>query len=209
MFGTVDWNPQLTQRLGADVSTNIGVFSDLRTFTTNSLRFFGRGLLTFQVTPTVQVKGGVEHFDRLSLKTLPAGGILWTPNPDVKFDIYFPQPKLAQRLTTLGNTDIWWYVGGEYGGGSWTVERTIRNPADMGMPGPTFSEQVDINDLRVLVGLEWFSGVAAIKGFVEAGYVFDREIVFRRARFPTSAMMPADNTQTLKDTFMIRGGLSY
>ncbi len=40
--------------------------------------------------------------------------------------------------------DTWWYVGGYYGGGSWTVKRA--NGA---------KESIDINDLRLVLGLEW------------------------------------------------------
>jgi hypothetical protein len=48
--------------------------------------------------------------------------------------------------------------------------------------------------------LEWFSKAVAIKGFVEAGYVFEREVIYD--------VVPADNFDP-SDTFMLRGGLYY
>jgi hypothetical protein len=140
------------------------------------------------LTPTMTLKAGVTYLDRVDIKLLPAGGILWTPNPRTRLDIYFPRPKLSHYLTTVGNTDVWIYLNAEYGGGSWTIRR----------PGVT-DRSMDINDIRVGGGLEWTHqfGLAA---FVEAAYVFNRELVFASGD-------PA--THELDDTYMVRGGLIY
>jgi hypothetical protein len=182
------WQPMFTPMLGADLDVDFGVFSDFDTVTKDSLRLLGTGVLVLGLTPTVTVKVGATYLDRVDLKLLPAAGILWTPNPQTRFDIFFPKPKLAQYLTTLGNTDVWWYVNGEYGGSSWTVDRA----------GATGDARMDINDIRVGGGLEW-TGHRGWRGFVETAYVLDREIVF------------ADGTMNrdLKDTIMVRAGLAY
>ena len=190
-FINFGWDPWLTPQIGGELDVSFGAYSDFQTFNSDSFRIVGKGLLVLQLTPTLAIKGGVEYLDRLNVKLLPAGGVLWTPNPQTYFDIYFPRPKLAHYLTTLGNTDIWIYAAGEYGGGNWTVERT--GP-------PEFSDRVDINDIRLIGGLEWFSKAVAIKGFVEAGYVFEREVIYD--------VVPADNFDP-SDTFMLRGGLYY
>lgn len=183
------WTTNQQARIGGDINVRAGVYTDFNTITTDSFRITGTGLGWFRITDTLTLKGGVTYLDRVDIKILPAGGLFWRPNPDVNFELYFPRPKLAQRLTTLGNTDIWWYLGAEYGGGSWTFQRTT---------GTMMSDQVDINDIRVYGGVEWFSGIVAIKGFVEAGYVFERELVYR-----------SGPTLKLDDTYMLRGGLSY
>jgi hypothetical protein len=148
-------------------------------------------LFTAALTPTLTIKGGITYLDRVDLKMLPAGGVLWIPNPHTRFDIYFPRPKLAQYLTTIGNTDVWWFVAAEYGGGSWTVDRAGLNPGD--------DRRVDINDIRVGGGVEW-TGLRAARGFFEVAYVFDRELVF--------ASRSAGDL-SLDDAFMLRGGLAY
>src|SRR5207248_154812 len=74
---------------------------------------------------------------------LPAGGLLWTPTPQVRFDIFFPQPKLSAYLTTVGQYELWWYLAGEYGGGAWTIQRADGT-----------DDRVDINDIRASAGLE-------------------------------------------------------
>jgi len=175
-------------QVGAEVDVTVGVFSDFNTVTTDSVRIFGTGLGFYRLSPTLTLKGGVTYLDRVDLKLLPAGGLFWRPNEDVYFEIYFPRPKLAQRLRVVGNTEIWGYIGGEYGGGSWTVERTSG-----------VSERVDINDLRGYIGLEFKSLVSSFRGYAEAGYVFERELVYDKS---------TDGIE-LDDTFMVRGGLIY
>ena len=138
------------------------------------------------MTPTVALKAGVEYLDRVDIKMLPAVGILWEPDPQTRFDIYFPRPRLSKYWTTWGNTDIWWHVGAEYGGGSWTVDQAV-------------SQRVDINDIRVFIGLDW-DRLNGVDGLFEVGYVFDRDIVYEYTT--------ANNTN-LKDTFMLRLGLQF
>jgi hypothetical protein len=99
----------------------------------------------------------------------------------------FPNPKISQRLTTIRNTDIWGYVAGEYGGGKWTVARA--NGA---------GDVVEYNDLRALLGLEWFN-LSGARGHFEVGYVFDRHIIYRSG---TPTAKPSD-------TVLLRAGLTF
>jgi hypothetical protein len=143
----------------------------------------------------------VDYINRADLKLLPAFGFLWTPNPKTHFDIYFPQPKIASYLTTLGTRDLWWYIGGEYGGGVWLVELDDSSPAPGLQPADTL---MDINDMRVFLGVELTqsggTGLGKRGAFFEVGYVFEREVVF--------VAFPADN-YSVSETFMLRGGISF
>ncbi len=61
---------------------------------------------------------------------------------------------------------------------------------------------MDINQINVGGGLEWTSQTG-MRGFVEAFYVFNRELVFASS-FPTATgIVPLD------DAIMVRGGISY
>lgn len=187
------WAPMLTPQFGFDLEANVGVFSDFETANEDSLRVPSVALAVLNLTPTLTLKGGIEYLDRVDVEWLPAFGVLWQPNPQTRWDIYFPRPKLASYLTTIGNTDMWWYLMGEYGGGSWTVSR------------PTAGDdlRMDINDIRIGVGLEW-RNPASVRSFVEAAYVFDREIVYASG---ANADIPL--RQTLGDTLMLRGGFAF
>jgi hypothetical protein len=180
------WHPQINPWLSANLGVRVGAYTDFNTFNTHSIRIMGRGLGIITLTPTLQIAAGVVYLDRVLIKMLPAGGIIWTPNPDARYEILFPNPKLARRFTTLGNTDVWGYVAAEYGGGSWTIQR------------PGFTDQADYNDIRVMVGIESF-GYRGMHGFFETGYVFDRQIIYRSG---TPNFNPSD-------TLMLRAGLSY
>jgi hypothetical protein len=181
------WRPRVTPWLSGDLGFRTGVYTDLDHIDSDSLRFMGRGLAVFTFTPTMQVAAGVVYLDRNPIKLLPSGGLIWTPNQDARYEILFPNPKLAHRLTTLGTTEWWWYVAGEYGGGSWSVERIAGD------------DIFDYNDIRAIVGVEW-TGQSGVRGLIEVGYVFDREILYRY--LPPTSFDP-------EDTVMVRGGLTF
>lgn len=192
-FIDTGWQSDPLRLLGAELGVRVGVFSDFNTFTSDSLRVMGRGLARLRLTPTATLKGGVVYLDRNRVKLLPAGGILWQPNPGTRFDLFFPEPKLAHYLNTVGTHDTWWYVSGYYGGGAWTVERTNGT-----------KDSIDINDIRLTLGLEWGRNDQLREGrrigFLEAGYVFNRELLYKNS--------PADNID-LDDSFVVRAGIGY
>lgn len=181
--------------VGAEILGRVGIFTDFSTLTSDSLRVIGGGNLLLRLTPTTTIKGGAFYTDRASVKLIPSGGILWEPNDRTKFDIYFPRPKLASYLNTVGTYDVWWYLGGEFGGGSWTVKREI---------APIFTDRFDYNDIRMLVGLEWgpaeWFREGRRLGFVEAGWVTDREGIY--------VARPSDSFR-LRDSFIVRAGFGY
>ncbi len=88
---------------------------------------------------------------------------------------------------------MWWYVSGYYGGGAWTIEREDGS-----------SDNIDLNDLRIVLGVEWGRNELLRQGhrfaFLEGGYVFNRELIYR--------IRPQDNLE-LDDSFMIRAGFVY
>ncbi|MEX2170205.1 MAG: hypothetical protein WD851_12910 [Pirellulales bacterium] len=181
------WYPQFSEMFGADVGFRTGVWTDFEHVTDDSMRFLGRGVGRVRLNPQVEVLAGAVYLDRVDVKILPVGGVHWIPNPDWDLYLVFPNPKARRRFTTIGNSQWWWYVSGEYGGDSWTVDRG------------TVNDRVDYNDIRVIVGLEWETQTL-IHGFFEVGYVWDREIVFADSGAP--AFKP-------DDTYMLRTGVDF
>jgi hypothetical protein len=181
------WQPEISPQVAAILNTRVGVFTDFNTFNSDSLRILGQGLLMLRLSPTIALKGGIEYFDRLEYKLLPAGGILWTPNERSRFDIYFPRPKLAHQAFVMGNSTVWLYLGADIGGGSWTIERTSG-----------LNERVDMNDIRAFAGFEWMDHFG-FSGFIEGGYVFDRELKYEFSH---------GDDLNMPDTLMIRAGIA-
>jgi len=192
-FLDMQWTSDPSQRFYADLGLTIGVHSDFNTLTTDSLRLTGHALANIALEENTTLKFGVMYFDRVDIKLLPAFGVFWNPHPEIRIDLFFPRPRMSQYYTTLNNYDVWWYVGGEYGGGSWTMKRN-----------GVASTQVDINDLRLVTGFE-FGLAEQLRlgrhiGFLEAGIVFDREIIYKNT--------PVDNFSP-GTTLMLRAGLGY
>lgn len=192
------WNPQMTPWLGGELSFRVGVYSDFQKVTSESVRYMGKGMLVLTFTPSIQVKAGAWYLDRNHVKVLPAGGIVWTPNPDVRFEILFPNPKIATRLTNFGSTEWWLYARGEYGGGAWTVDRSGTDPALI--QSYALRDSVDYNDLRCSVGLE-FVRPGGLTGLFEVGMAFEREIRFK-SEVPVAIFYP-------DATVFLRAGLAY
>lgn len=186
----VGWKPKVTEWLSADLGVRIGVYSDFSYVDTRSIRLPSRGLGIITFSPVWQAALGVVYLDRYTVKILPAGGLIWTPNPDSRYEVIFPRPKLSHRLFTWGrfNTDIWIYVVGEFGGGAWTVTR---------MEG--FHDRVNYDDYRVDLGLD-LRGPRGSKGWFEVGYVFGRQFTY------IDSGTPSFNPGS---TVLVRGGIAF
>ncbi|WP_425398434.1 hypothetical protein [Aeoliella sp.] len=181
------WYPRPFEWFGAELGVRTGVWTDFNTMNSDSVRILGRGLGVISITPQMDILVGVVYLDRLRVKLLPAGGLHWRPNQDWDLYLVFPNPKIRRRFRSVGNTDWWWYVAGEYGGGSWTVDRV------------GLSDRIDYNDLRAILGLE-FETPTMVRGHFEIGYVFDREILFNSGDPPE--FKPDDSV-------MLRAGLDF
>jgi len=173
---------------GLDNNLTVGVYSDFDNLSSDSLRVTGRLVGWRRINEYMVGKIGVEYLDRIRLKLLPVVGIYANPNPDMKIDLTFPRSKVSHRIPNFNNFEGWAYVGAEYGGGSWAIDR---------LGG--FEDQVDINDVRAFVGLEWM-GPRRVTGFFDVGYVFERELVYRSA--------PLIDVP-IEDSFMIRSGIAF
>jgi hypothetical protein len=181
------WFPHCYDWLGGELGVRPGIWTDFHNVDSDSIRILGRALGTVALSPNLDVRFGVVYLDRVDVKILPAGGFYYRPTPDWDMYLVFPNPKIRKFISAIGNTKWWWYVAGEYGGGSWTVERQ------------TTDDRIDYNDIRVIGGLEWETQTH-IRGHIELGYVFDREIVF------TSGDPPNFKPD---DTIMLRTGISF
>ena len=187
------WRPRLNDWLSFDLGVRTGVWTDFKAVSTDSIRILGRGLGVVSLSPRLDVLAGVWYIDRNYITLLPAGGVHWRPTPDWDAYLVFPNPKVRRRFVNIGSSQWWYYVGGEYGGGRWTVRRSATGPA-MGA-----SDDVDYNDIRIFGGLEWQTQTQ-IRGHVEAGYVFNREL-----RYDTG--LPG--VVGLDNTVMVRAGVDF
>ena len=171
-----------------DNNLTVGVYSDFDNLSSDSLRLTGRLVGWRRINEYMVGKIGVEYYDRLRIKLLPVFGIYANPNPDMKIDLSFPSSKISHRIPNFNDFEGWMYVGAEYGGGSWAIDRTAG-----------FEDQVDINDVRAFMGLEWM-GPRRVTGFFEFGYVSNASLC--------TAPLPLIDIP-IQDSFMIRSGIAF
>jgi hypothetical protein len=144
------------------------------------------GLARFDWIPDrLQLLFGVLYLNRNDVQLLPAGGLIWTPNDAKRYEILFPKPKLAHRITVGPHYEDWVYLGAEFGGNTYAVER-VGGAADF----------ITLRDIRTYVGLERKKNGGA--GFrIEAGYVFARRVEYDSA----TPDIEADGTAVLRGGF--------
>lgn len=130
--------------------------------------FDGRLIAHWRWNPQLMWTLGVTYWDRVDEIILPYGGLTWTPNDLWEFRLIFPEPRISVFVGAPWGVPTWLYVRGEY-----HVEAYEMNPSQLA--GQT---RVQFSDYRVAGGLRWETGY--VTTFVEAGYVFNREVDYDR-----------------------------
>ncbi len=190
-FLALRWLPKLSERLELDVTVAPGVYSDFEQSSDRAVRTPGYAAATWKGHPRLHCVLGVGYFDRLTVDWLPVGGLIWMPTERTRFELLFPQPKLAWQIGTMGADGLlvqdWVYLSAEFGGGAWAFRRS--DGAD---------DLVDFRDYRIFAGAERkVRGGAELR--LELGYVFGREIQYLSGR---PSVFPSD-------TVLVRTGLRY
>lgn len=188
----VAWAPHINDWISADLAVRIGVYSDFHSVKGGAIRVSGHGYGVFQISQTMQIKLGIDYINRVNVKLLPAGGVVWTnPEKTMKLEAIFPYPKFSRKCEMVdAKTELWWYVRGEYGGGTWNVYTGCPEPYDDYC-------NVSYDDVRIAAGLD-FEFANNIHGFFEIGGAFNRKVVYQNLV-----------TGSLGDSFFLAGGLRY
>lgn len=172
-----------------DVAATVGYYSDFEQSDSEAIRVSGRALGVYETSPTSKWIFGVAYLNRAGATVLPVAGAIVEPTSDVRLELIFPKPRVAWRLANSQPGDERWaYVGGEFGGGIWSITRPSSGQLDL----------LSYSDLRLLAGLER-KVTRGLSRRYEVGYVFNRELEYDSGT-PEVA---------LDDTLFIRAGLTY
>jgi Domain of unknown function (DUF6268) len=175
----------------AMLDLTLGEFADDESFNSSeAFRITGGGAGVYRPNDRWKWVLGATYVNRANTQILPVAGFIYTPNDDTEYRAVFPAPRFAWRLPwsdVPGSDERWLYLGGEFGGGAWAVERTDGT-----------ADRLDITDWRVFLGLER-KIVGGLSRRVELGYVFSRTLEYE-----------SDGQEIdLGDTLMVRAGVTY
>jgi hypothetical protein len=163
------WLGKLNGCWGYDLVVTPGYYSDFEDVDGDAFRPTGRAIVSYEWSPTIQLLFGAVYLNREDLQVLPAAGAIYQPSDDVRWEFVMPRPRYARRISQTCDCEKWWYVVGEFGGGSWQVTR------DSGA-----QDVLTLNDYRCMLGYETKLNGGA--GYLfEVGYVFGRELEYSSA----------------------------
>jgi len=183
------WLRKVGDRLGVDLAVAPGWYSDLVADIPQALRITGHGFGAWEATDDLRVVAGVIYLDRYDVNLLPAGGLIWTPRADRRFELLFPRPRLAWRVNESPRAAQWAYLAGEFGGNQWAVRRDGGD-----------NDVVVYHDYRLLVGWERRPADLGASMRLEAGWVTGRLVEYYLS--DSAAFRPSD-------TFLVRAGVWY
>lgn len=180
-----------TYQLDDDWTLDVGIRptlnGDLQFVNYDTFRLQGHAVAAKPLSPVMQGVIGFVYLAREDIPALPVAGFIWRPNPDVKWELVFPRPRVAVRTGGIANDNGWLYVKGELGGNSWSIERANGS-----------RDVATYRDLRLILGYESLlpNGIAFQ---AETGWVFSRKLMYESG---TPDFTP-------NDTFMLRIGLNF
>lgn len=165
-----------------------GMYTDFKNTSSDSIRITGRALAQYKRSDELSLTFGFVYLDRDDVIALPAAGLTYTPAgiPGLKFEVFFPKPKISYQYADDGQKTKTIYLLGEFGGGTWAIERASGVDDDL-----------TYRDLRLALGLE-HKFEEDFAWFAEAGFAFSRRIEYS-----------AGGDIDLDNTGMIRAGIRY
>lgn len=183
------WLKKFGERFGADLAVSPGWYSDFKNDSSQALRITGHGFGAWEANEDLRVVAGLIYLDRYDVNILPAGGLLWTPADDKRFELIFPRPRLAWRIAERPRASHWLYLAAEFGGNQWAMQ------------SKTGQDQIIvIRDYRLLAGWERRPANLGLSWRLETGYVFGRTVQYYLS--DEAPIHPSD-------TFLVRAGVWY
>ena len=179
--------PGTVSQWGYELAVAPGIYSDFERENSDAIRILGRAIGFYAHSPQTQYVFGIAYLDRENLAVLPVFGVILLPRDDVRLELIFPQPRVAYRLMRDESGSRWIYLPGEFGGGSWAIQRTTGR-----------KDIATYSDWRLILGLET-KFITGRRWLLEAGYVFNRQLEYDSG--------PGDFDPG--DTAMIRAGFTF
>lgn len=151
-----------------ELGFNPALATDFReTLTSDAYLWDGHAVAFWQMSPQWMLAIGALYWDRVDDIVLPYAGAVWRPSDIWEFRLIFPKPRISVFVGAPWGVPTWLYTEAEYHVEAYQVRPKL------------FADEtrVQIEDWRVVGGLRWETGT--VTSFVEAGYIFDREVEYK------------------------------
>lgn len=189
------WMRKINDRWMTRLMAGTTFATDGKNDSSDAWRFRGGVFALYKRNPKWTWIFGAIALGRNDLPVVPAVGVIYQPNPAVRFDLTMPRPRLAFLLVDRGERQQWIYIGTALNGATWGVELADGT-----------NDQLTYGDFRAVIGWESTPtpepGMPFTRGRklgAEIGYVFSRDFELDRQ----------DSKIRLDDTLMLRGTVSF
>ena len=158
-------------KVGNDWSFDVVVCPSWNTdFANKSYQLFRlpwQAVNTFRLDDEWKLVAGLTDLDREDIQLLPVAGVIYRPlDGSADYNLVFPRPKAAWRLSQADEGRHWGFVSGELGGNSFTILRT-----------GAVQDIATLRDYRVFVGYE-SRGKNRHVSRLEFGWIFGRAVEY-------------------------------
>lgn len=189
------WMRRINERWMMRFMAGASFATDGNNSTSDAWRFRGGVFALYRRNPEWTWTFGAMALGRNDLPVVPAIGVIYQPNPAIRFDLIMPRPRISFLLADNGPRQQWGYLGAALNGTTWGVEGANRT-----------DDQLTYGDFRAVIG--WESTPTQERGMpftrgrkwgAEIGYVFSRDFEWEN-----------DGSKIrLADTLMLRGSVSF
>ena len=187
------WMRRISDRWMMRYMASASFATDGNNQSSDAWRFRGGAFAIYRRNPKWTWTFGAMALGRNDLPFVPAVGVIYQPNPAIRFDLIMPRPRLAFLLVDQGERQRWGYVGAAINGTTWGVRRV-----------DGINDQLTYGDFRLVLGWESTPtpepGMPFTRGRKfggEIGYVFSRDFEWEDA----DVEIPLDDSLMVRATF--------
>lgn len=118
------WMQPLNEHWMVNYIFSAAIATDFENQTSDMWQFRGGVIGLYNYSEEWKFAVGAMATGRKDVPVIPAVGLTWTPTPDWKVDLMFPQPRVMYLLSESSYEKNWLYLGTGFDGGAWAFERS-------------------------------------------------------------------------------------